>query len=441
MHKLTTEGEEYLKMGLPEKRLLDFVKSKKTLAEVSQLPYTKIAIGWARKHDWIRMDGGFVEITEKGLDALRSEHEFETALKKIKSTGSADPDIEKTLLSRGLIDITKEKIPEAEEEKTGLFGRLFSRKQKKEERIEEPVKAQEAEIAQLTPEHLISGSWKGKDFKKYDPTTPVPKIYPGKKQPYLQFIEDVRQKLIGLGFQEMSGPIVETNFWNMDALFVPQDHPARGVHDVLILKNPKHGNMPDKNLVAKVKATHEGGWITGSSGWGGGWSEDVSKGLLLRSQTTAVSARTLAAVGDKPGKYFTIGRVFRHDTLDFKHLLEFDQCEGIVVGENLTLKHLLGFLKELAESLGIKEIKFKPSYYPFVEPGVDMYANFKERGWTEVAGAGLLRPEVLKPLGIEKSQVLAWGIGIGRLAMLKLGLSDIRMLYSEDLKFLRSAKV
>jgi phenylalanyl-tRNA synthetase alpha chain len=219
---------------------------------------------------------------------------------------------------------------------------------------------------------------------------------------------------------------------------MPQDHPARGIHDVLLLKNPSQGDLPDENIVAKVKATHEGGWITESNGWGGLWNKEESAKLLMRSQTTSVSARTLAENKDAPAKYFCIDRNFRFDVIDAKHLPEFDQCEGIVIGENLTFSHLLGFLKEMAEAVGAKEVKFKPSYFPFTEPSVEMYANFPKFGWIEVAGAGLMRPEVLKPLGVEKSQVLAWALGIGRLAMLKLGINDIRMLYSDDLDWLRN---
>jgi phenylalanyl-tRNA synthetase alpha chain len=300
------------------------------------------------------------------------------------------------------------------------------------------VKANEKEISQLTPELIKTGEWKVKTFRKYDVNAPAPNNYAGKKQPYIQFIEDIKERLIGLGFQEMKGPLVETYFWNCDALFMPQDHAARSIHDVLILKNPDSGKLPDENLVAKVKATHEGGWITESLGWGGSWSKENAEKLIMRSQGTAVSARTMFENKDNPAKYFLIDRVFRSDVIDAKHLMEFDHCEGIVVGENLTFSHLLGFLKEIAETIGAKEVKFKPSYFPFTEPSVEMYVNYPKFGWVEVGGAGMMRPEVMKPMGIEKSQVLAWGLGIGRLAMLKLGIDDIRMLYSNDIEWLRN---
>ena len=158
----------------------------------------------------------------------------------------------------------------------------------------------------------------------------------------------------------------------------------------------------------------------------------------MRSQTTAVSARTLAQNGDTPAKYFCFDRNFRFDVIDAKHLPEFDQCDGIIIGENLNFRHLLGSLKEVAEILGAEEVKFKPSYFPFTEPSVEVFANFPKFGWIEVAGAGLMRPEVLKPLGVEKSQVLAWAFGTSRIAMLKLGIQDIRTIFSDDLEWLRS---
>lgn len=157
----------------------------------------------------------------------------------------------------------------------------------------------------------------------------------------------------------------------------------------------------------------------------------------MRSHTTAVSARTLYENRDKPAKYFTIDRNFRPDVIDTRHLMEFYQCEGIVIGENLTFRHLLGFLKEIAETIGIKEVKFKPGYFCFTEPSVEGFIKHPTLGWIECLPAGLMRPEVLRPLGVEKFQVLAWGLGIDRLAMAKLGIDDIRMLYSDDLEWLR----
>jgi phenylalanyl-tRNA synthetase alpha chain len=427
MYQLTEEGKEYLRNGLPEKQLLRFVKDEKSMEEVSKFPRVEIAIGWARRHGWIEIRDGIVKITEKGYNALNIKTEIENSLDEIDKKGETNLEVTKILISRNIIREVKEV------KKVSLWQKILSLFSKKKEE----TSIVHGEIIELTPEIIKTKGWKNKTFKKYDINAPAPRVYPGKKQPYIQFVEDIREKLIGLGFQEMKGPLVETSFWNCDALFTPQDHPSKDIHDLFYLKNPSRGNLPDENLVAKVKATHEGGWITESTGWGGAWSKDEAAKLIMRSHTTAVSARTLVKFGDKPGKYFTIDRNFRPDVIDAQHLMEFYQCEGIVVGENLTFRHLLGFLKELAEAIGIKEIKYQPSYFPFTEPSVQCLVKHPTLGWIEAMPGGMFRPELLRPLGIEKSQVLAWGIGIDRLAMIKLGVDDIRMLFSDDLGWLR----
>ena len=428
MYKLTDEGKEYLKNGLPEKRFLTFIRIEKTFEEVSKFPKFQIAIGHAKRNGWIEIENNVVKVTETGKNATKERIPLEKALEEIDKKGESSPEFLKMLMNRNLIEETKT------EKKPSLLERIirfFSHKK-------EVGKIKISEIAQLTPDLIKTGEWKNIPFRRYDVNAPAPKVYPGKKQPYIQFVEDIREKLIGLGFQEMKGPLVETSFWNCDALFTPQDHPSKDIHDIFYLKNPRIGNLPDTNLVAKVKATHEGGWITESTGWGGTWSKEEASKLIMRSHTTSVSARTLVKFGDKPGKYFTIDRNFRPDVIDAQHLMEFYQCEGIVVGENLTFRHLLGFLKELAEAIGIKEIKYQPTYFPFTEPSVQCLVKHPTLGWIETMPGGMFRPELLRPLGIEKSQVLAWGIGISRLAMVKLGIDDIRMLFSEDLEWLRN---
>jgi len=435
MYQLTEEGRDYLKNGLPEKQLLKFLEKEKPLEEVIKFPKSQIALGWARKNKWILIENNVVKLTDEGKKVEKTA--TEKALEETEKKGNTEEEMIKVLLSRSLIEEVKETTKTSDAKikpsKPSFWQRFLGMFHKKK-----PIEIKEEEISQLTPDIIKTGSWKNKPFRKYDVNAPAPKFYAGKKQPYVQFIEEIRERLIGLGFEEMKGPLVETYFWNCDALFMPQDHPARGIHDVLLLKNPSKGSLPDENFVAKVKATHEGGWITESLGWGGMWSKDEAAKLIMRSQGTAVSARTLFENKDKPQKYFMVDRVFRSDVIDAKHLNEFDHCEGIVVGENLTFSHLLGFLKEIAEIIGAEEVKFKPSYFPFTEPSVEMYVKYPQLGWVEVGGAGLMRPEVLKPMGVEKSQVLAWGLGIGRLAMFKLGVNDIRTLYSDDLEWLRN---
>ncbi len=416
MYKLTQEGKKYLSEGLPEKNLLNNLKEgAKNITDID-IENKEIAIAWAKRNNWISIENNFVELTNSGRTAIEEKNDIEIALEKIDETGKSDDISLKILLSRKLIEEVREK-----KEPTAKAA-LFS-----------------TEIAQLTPDLIKTRKWKTLPFRKYDVNAPAPSIFPGKKQPYVQFIEQIKERLISLGFKEMKGPLVELSFWNCDALFTPQDHPAKGIHDIFYLKNPKIGKIGNKDLITKVKKTHETGWITGSKGWGGKWEEKDASKLLMRSHTTAVSARTLLEHGDRPGKYFTIDKNFRPDIIDAKHLMEFYQCEGIVIGENLNFKNLLGYLKEFANMIGLKEIKFKPAFFPFTEPSVEGFVKHPKFGWMEVLPAGLFRPELLRPLGIEKCQVLAWGLGIDRLAMIKLGIDDIRQLFSEDLEFLRNA--
>ncbi len=295
----------------------------------------------------------------------------------------------------------------------------------------------------ITPEMLITGKWKNAEFRSYDLTTPTPRVFFGRPQPYREFLEEVREEFVAMGFEEMTGPIVESEFWNMDALFMPQFHSARDIHDVYYIKEPKYATGLPQGLVKNVKAAHENGFGTGSKGWRYEFSEEKTSRLIMRSQTTACSARKLASKDLKiPGKYFAIGRCFRYDVIDATHLADFNQVEGIVVEENITLKQLIGLLKLFArEFCKTDKVKVVPSYFPFTEPSAGLYAKHPQLGWLELAGAGIFRPEMVKPLLGRHVGVLAWGIGIDRIAMFKLGLKDIRELFSHDLEFLRNARV
>ncbi|MEK6854485.1 MAG: phenylalanine--tRNA ligase subunit alpha, partial [Nanoarchaeota archaeon] len=232
-------------------------------------------------------------------------------------------------------------------------------------------------------------------------------------------------------------------FWNMDALFMPQFHSARDKHDVYYIKEPKYARDLPKELVKRVKAAHEKGFGTGGKGWRYEFSEEKTARLIMRSQTTACSARKLASADLKnPGKYFAIGRCFRCDVIDAKHLADFNQVEGIVVEEGINLRHLIGLLKLFAkEFCNTDKVKVVPSYFPFTEPSAALYAKHPSLGWIELGGAGIFRPEMVKPLVGRHAPVIAWGIGIDRIAMFRLGLDDIRELFSHDLGFLRTARV
>ncbi|MBI5051565.1 phenylalanine--tRNA ligase subunit alpha [Candidatus Micrarchaeota archaeon] len=254
----------------------------------------------------------------------------------------------------------------------------------------------------------------------------------GKSHPLTIMGNRIKQIFAELGFEEMEGSPIESSFWNFDALFQPQDHPARELADTFYMKG-KTG-LPDKKLVERVKKAHEQGWKYS-------WKEEDAKKMLLRTHTTALSARSLADLKSTPKKFFAVGKVFRNEATDYKHLAEFHQVEGIVVWENATFRDLLGILKEFYRKLGFEKIRFRPSFFPYTEPSLEIEVYFEPRKqWMELGGAGIMRPEVSIPL-CGKYPVLAWGLSLERPLMLSMGLEDIRTFYKNDLEWLKKAKV
>ncbi len=296
------------------------------------------------------------------------------------------------------------------------------------------------EVSQLTPDLLKEGAWRTKRFRKYTISLRAPRIAAGKRHPYREFLDLVKLKLVSMGFQEMRGTLVETEFWNMDALFMPQFHPARDIHDVYFVKDPTHAPKIDEPYLTRVAQVHEKGTGAESTGWGYAFDVERAKRLVLRSQGTAVSARTLARCASVPGKYFSIARCFRYDQVDATHATDFFQVEGIVLGADINFRTLLGLLNLFAREVAqAKEVKFLPAYFPFTEPSVEMHVRHPKLGWMELGGAGLFRPEVTSPLGVSVP-VIAWGLGLDRMAMVALGIHDIRDLFSADLDFIRTMR-
>ncbi|MEW6542811.1 MAG: phenylalanine--tRNA ligase subunit alpha [Nitrospirota bacterium] len=298
------------------------------------------------------------------------------------------------------------------------------------------------EVSQLTPELLKDGSWRTKRFRKYTISLRPPRVPTGKRHPYREFLDQVKHKFASMGFEEMRGPLVETEFWNMDALYMPQFHPARAIHDVYFVKQPTHAREDGSHepFLARVAAVHRDGGDTGSTGWGYDYDLARARRLVLRSQGTAVSARTVAAGPKVPGKYFSIARCFRYDQADATHATDFFQIEGIVLGSDINFRTLLGLLDLFAREVAqAKESRFLPAYFPFTEPSVELHVRHPKLGWMELGGAGLFRPEVTLPLGVTVP-VIAWGLGLDRMAMVALGIHDIRDLFSADLDMIRTTR-
>ncbi len=418
---LTAEGKDYLSKGLPERRLLQAL-GKKAMAlqecfRASGLnpQEQQIALVWAKKNGWITLEGG------KAKAAGEKQSDAEAALKKF-AEGKDAGDSLSVLLQR--------KLAESVEEKKVFVSPSGSAKS--------ALKEEDVFVSSLTPQMLKDGSWKGKKFRPYDLKTVSAPVIVGRKHPYQEFLQKMRDKLIGLGFREVNGSLVEMEFWNMDSLFMAQDHPARDLHDVFYVDHPDGGGLPDSKLVQQVKTAHEEG-LDGSKGWRYRWDPTVSARLIARSHDTGISSRELFRSKKYPDRVFFIARVFRPDEIDWKHFIEFSQLGGYVAGD-INFSDLLGQLRTFAQEVfNAEEVKFVPSYFPFTEPSVEMYAKIPGRGWAEVGGAGMFRPEMLSALGVDVP-VVAWGLGIDRLAMVSMGITDIRELFSSDIAYLRGVK-
>jgi len=298
-------------------------------------------------------------------------------------------------------------------------------------------------IEKLTPAMLKTGSWKNKEFRGYDLRGKVPRMSFGKKHFVNEAIGYVKKIWLEMGFKEMKGSLMQTAFWDLDALFVPQDHPAREMQDTFFLSKPAKGKIIDAELFKRVKATHENGWTTGSKGWQYKFSEEKSQENLLRTHTTVLSARTIAALkkSDLPAKFFSVGKVFRNEALDWKHLFEFYQVEGIVIDPNANMTHLKGYLREFYKKMGFEKVRIRPSHFPYTEPSAEVEGFHPiKKEWVELGGSGIFRPEVVKPLLGFEVPVLAWGLGLERVITEYYHITDLRDCYKNDLEQLRTIK-
>ncbi|HID60470.1 MAG TPA: phenylalanine--tRNA ligase subunit alpha [Hadesarchaea archaeon] len=437
---LLPEGQEYAREGLPERRMLVALAScgPETIEEITSRAglnekQKNIALTWLKRMGWAefqkRNDKTILTPTEKGGAAL-SEKTAEEILIELLTSGGRNVDelsgdlkeALQTLVNRGLVKIDEEVWRELE--LTDLGKQV----------LEHGVELVE-EVSELTHELLVSERWRGVKFRRYDVVAPGAPIYPGKVHPQQQVIDELRKILLEMGFIEIRGRIVESEFYNFDILFQAQDHPSREIHDSLSLSKPRQTKLPQLELVRQVAAAHEHG-VAGSTGWGYKFNVDMSLRPVLCSQTTAATIRYLASHPEPPAKVFCVDRTYRHEKIDHKHLAEFYQAEGIVMDVGLTLCDMLGYLRQIISKLGFEKMRFRPSVFPFTEPSVeaDVY-HPKRHEWIEILGAGIFRPEVVRPLGI-RYPVLAWGIGLTRLIAIRLGLEDIRDIFRNDLAWI-----
>jgi len=406
----TDEGKTCIKDGLPETRLLRFILPGTILADLQKHEAFKIGFGQLRKKGLIKVEGTSVtRVAGASTDA------DEAAL----NNPSAADQKTKELIKRGILreEETVRYAIAITPEGLALAGKGLDLRE---------------ETGTLTRDQIISGGWKDLNLRKYDVTKLPKKAYPGKVHPYQRIIGEMREILLEMGFEELYGGIVQQSFWNFDALFQPQDHPAREMQDTFYLNE----TLPLPTGYEKVKAMHISGGETSSTGWGGTWKEEKAEQCVLRTHTTSVSIQHLAKNPNPPVKAFCVGRVYRRETIDTTHLAEFEQLEGIVMDEDVSFANLLGILREFYNRMGFESVRFKPSFYPYTEPSLDAEVYVDGIGWIEMGGAGVFREEVTAPIGIQ-FPVLAWGLGVSRIAMLRLGLKDLRLLHKSDVAFLR----
>ena len=302
-------------------------------------------------------------------------------------------------------------------------------------------------VDQVTPELLTSGEWADVEFTEYNVEADAETVDGGRVHILRQTSERVKDVLVGMGFQEMEGPHADAEFWINDCLFMPQDHPARTHWDQFALSNPTEIDDLPADLVERVESAHREGVGEDGDGYHSPWTEDVARGVDLRGHTTSLSMRYLSGhqVGElePPQRYFSVEKVYRNDTLDPTHLLEFFQIEGWVMAEDLSVRDLMGTFEEFYDQFGITDLQFKPHYNPYTEPSFELFGTHPETGeLIEIGNSGMFRDEVLRPLGVE-CDVMAWGLALERLLMLMYGFDDIRDVHGTlcDLELLRETEV
>jgi len=430
---LGPNGRLYAEKGLPEKRIFNALEKEhqsesiKKLAVVNDGEYNS-SLGILRKK-------GLIEIRPDAIRKIAPAHSFpeEEFLQKLP------------LALEGISESNRKFFHELRTRKDivdTLIKRVFLVVITDLGEKLQKIKFDDI-IDNITPDLLASGDWKDKSFRRYDITIPSSKIYGGRRHFVREAREYVKSIWLDLGFSEMTGSIVQTSFWNFDTLFTAQYHPVREMQDTFFIKEPSLGRLPDKHLLAAVRDAHEHGGNTGSTGWQYAWKEAEAKKNVLRTHTTPLSVQAISRLktSDLPAKFFSVGDVFRNETVDWSHLFEFAQSEGIVVDEDANLRNLLGYLKEFFKKMGYDKIRARPAYFPYTEPSVEIDVFHPvHKKWVELGGSGIFRPEVTVPLLGRDVPVLAWGLGLGRILTNYYGITDIRDLYKNDLKQLREMK-
>ena len=437
---IDVNGEKYIKKGLPEKTFLKEIlngqKNIQDLAKTLEKEEINACIGLLKGKGAIEtLPGPTFKITEQGKKEIKNQTPEEKLLL------GKFPIHEKTLspeLKVALSNLLKRKNILKKDKKTEWTATLTDLGKKI---LKETSKTKEHHEERLTAEMIRTGSWKNKKFRAFDINSKVPSISVGRKHFVNEAIEYIKSIWLELGFEEMQGNVVQSAFWDLDSLFVPQDHPAREMQDTFYIEGK--AKLP-KPLFEKVKKVHENGGDTGSKGWQTPYSKEIAEEILLRTHTTVISAHTLSKLKkeDLPKKFFIVGKVFRNEALDWKHLFEFNQVDGIVVDPEGSMAKLKGYLKEFFSKMGYTDVRIRPAHFPYTEPSAEVEAFHPvKKEWVEMGGCGIFRPEVTKTLLGFECPVLAWGLGMERIIVSYYKINDLRELYKNDLKQIKEAKI
>ena len=328
------------------------------------------------------------EAVKKKLGEIKTLQELQDL--KVKYLGKKG---EVTSMLKGLGGMAPEERP--------VFGQKVNQLR---EELEKAMERRERDVKEKMMEQRLAK-------EKIDVTMPGKNIELGSVHPITQVIQEVEEIFLGMGYSIADGPEVETAVYNFDKLNTPADHPARDLQDTFYI------------------------------------TEDV----ILRTQTSPVQARVMEQQ-KPPIKIICPGAVYRSDTLDATHSPVFHQIEGLVVDKNITMSDLKGTLEMFAKNcLGQNtKVRFRPHHFPFTEPSAEADVSCfvcggkgcricKQEGWIELLGCGMVHPKVLENCGIDSNEYsgFAFGFGVERIAMAKFGIDDLRLLYENDVRFLR----
>ena len=437
--RLGPKGKELVGQPFPDRAVIQALSEAGGSLELPTLsqkvPETGKALRFLKAKEWVAQEGRTVTLLPAGRAALATPAADERLLERLVK-GAAP---EAQLAAEGL------DLPLARAQLAGRTGfveererttRLVALTEKGRALVAGGLKPRK-QVTQLSAELLRTGEWREVELRPYDVTLAADPVHPGREHPLVSIFQQTRRVFLELGFSEIVSPYVESSFWDFDALFQPQDHPAREMQDTFYIARPARARLPERALVERVARTHETGGDTGSVGWRYPWNEELAGRPVLRTHTTASTIRALAADPKAPRKVFCVGPVFRRETVDYKHLPVFHQVDGVIIDDHASFASLLGTLQAFYRKMGFDRFQFRPGFFPYTEPSVEVFVWSERRGdWVEMGGAGVFRPEVTQPLGCT-APVLAWGLGLERLAMFRYQLGAIGELYRSRLAWLK----